>query len=73
MLADQKLAGAVAHQLRLIVDRSHRHETHVRTPQGLADRRRVGGVVLVAADEGLHIGGGISFIAKPSPISSRAQ
>src|ERR1019366_9650135 len=70
-LADQQLARAVAHQLRLIVDRTHRHKTHVRTPQRLADRRGVGGVVLVAADEGLHIGGGETNLPKnktpPSP------
>ena len=52
---DHELARAVAHQRRLVLDRAHGNEALARTPGRLADRRRVGCVVLVAPDIRLHV------------------
>jgi hypothetical protein len=55
-IASQQFARAMAHQLRLVLDLSHRHEAHVRPSHRLADRLGVDGVVLVAPHIRLHIG-----------------
>ena len=54
-LADQLLANAMAHQLRLVLHRAQRHEPLPRPKRCFADRRRVGRVGLVAPDVGLHV------------------
>ena len=54
-LTDEQFARAVAHQLRLIIDRSHRDKTLAGSPDGFADRCRVGRGVFVAADIRLHM------------------
>jgi len=43
------------HQLRLVVDRTNRHEPLAQPPRRLANRRCVGRVVLVAPDIGFHM------------------
>ncbi len=49
-LAGEQLARPVAHQVGLVIDRTHRHEPLARPTRRLANRRRVGRVVLVAPD-----------------------
>src|SRR5712664_84478 len=43
------------HQLALLLSRLNPHETHGRAPHRLTDCLRVGGIVLIALDVGLHI------------------
>jgi hypothetical protein len=54
-LAHQQIARAMQHQPALLLGRFDLHETHGRTPDRLADRLGVGGIVLVALDVGLHV------------------
>jgi hypothetical protein len=54
-LAGELLARPMAHQLGLIVDRTHRNEALARPHRRLADRRRIGRIVLVAPDKRLHM------------------
>ena len=54
-LAGEQLARPVAHQVGLVVDRTHRHEPLARTTHRLANRRRVDLVAFVAAHVGLHM------------------
>jgi hypothetical protein len=54
-LPDHQLARSMAHQRRLVLHRAHGNEALARTPCRLANRRRVGCVVLVAPDIGLHV------------------
>ena len=54
-LPDHELARSMAHQRRLVLHRAHGNEALARTPCRLANRRRVGCVVLVAPDIGLHV------------------
>src|SRR5271166_4950007 len=56
-LAGEQLARPVAHQLGLVVDSAHRHEALTGAHRRLANRRRIGRVVLVAPDIGLHVRG----------------
>src|SRR5271167_1363843 len=56
-LAGEQLAGPMAHQLGLVLDRPHRHEPLTRPPRCLANRRGIDRVVLVAPDVGLHMRG----------------
>lgn len=54
-LRHQHVARAMAHQLRLVLHAAQRHEPHVRPRRRLADRRRVGRVVLVAPHIGFYV------------------
>ena len=54
-LPDHQLARSMAHQRRLVLHRAHGNEALSRPPGRLADRRRVGRVILVAPDVGLHV------------------
>ena len=54
-LAGEQLARPMAHQLGLVVDRTHRHEPLARTTHRLVDRRCVNLVAFVAAHVGLHM------------------
>ena len=45
----------MAHQLGLVLDRTHRHEPLARTTHRLVDRRRVDLVAFVPANVGLHM------------------
>jgi hypothetical protein len=54
-LTDQQIAGAVLHQLALLLGRLDLHKTHRRSSNRLADRLGVNGIVLVALDVGLHV------------------
>ena len=56
-LPHQKIARSMQHQLALLLGRFNLHKTHGRPPHRLADRLRVGGIVLVALDVGLHVFG----------------
>jgi cyclopropane-fatty-acyl-phospholipid synthase len=56
-VAGEQLARPVAHQVGLVIDRTHRHEPLARPSRRLANRRRVDRVVLVAPDIGLHMRG----------------
>jgi hypothetical protein len=49
-LLDQQLSLFVQHQRRLLLLALDRHEVHVGPRHGLADRGRVGGVVLTALE-----------------------
>lgn len=55
-LSHQELAGTVQHQHTLALCALDRHEPHRRSGHCLADRLGVGGVVLLPAKIGLHIG-----------------
>ena len=72
-LPDQKTARPMQHQYGLLFGVLHWHKPHRGPRYGLADRLRIGRIVLVALDVGLHVGRGISFTVCPSAISSRAQ
>jgi hypothetical protein len=50
---DPPLALARQHQSRLLIRRFRRHEAHVRPACRLAQRRRIGGIVLATRDIGL--------------------
>ena len=54
-LANQQIARAEQHALRLLLPRLYRHETHRRPRGRLADRLGVGGVVLLPLHERLHV------------------
>ena len=54
-LAGEQLAGPVAHQFGLFLNRTHRHEPLARPTRRLANRRRVGRVILVPAHIRLHM------------------
>jgi hypothetical protein len=54
-LAHEQVAGTVQHQRRLLRFALHRHEPHGGPRYRLADRRRVGGIVLAALDVGLDV------------------
>ena len=54
-LTAQQLARAMQHQQRLLRDALHRHEAHLRPLHRLADRRRIGSIVLVRLDVGAHV------------------
>ena len=64
-LLDQQLPGLVQHQHGLLIRALDRHETHVGPRHRLADRRRVGRVVLAALDVGLDVGGAINTTSCP--------
>jgi hypothetical protein len=72
-LAGEQLARPVAHQVGLVVDRTHRHEPLARTTHRLANRRRVDLVAFVAAHVGLHMRRRKSLTSWPSSISARPQ
>jgi hypothetical protein len=52
-LADQEVAGAEHHRVRLLRLVPHRHEAHARPLRRFADRLGIGHVVLLPLDEGL--------------------
>src|SRR5262244_4161251 len=54
-LAYQPLAATVQQHGSLLVSRLDRHKAHRRAPNRLADRFRIGGIVLVALDVRLHV------------------
>ena len=54
-LADQQVTRPVQHQRSLLLGALDRHEAHRRPRHRLADRGRIGSVVLAALDVGLHI------------------
>ena len=54
-LAHQQIARAMLRQLPLLLSRLDPHKAHRRTPNRFADRRRIGGIVLVALKVSLHI------------------
>jgi hypothetical protein len=56
LLADQEMALAMKHQAALLLDRLDRNEAHIRPPDCFADRLRVGRVILLSLDIGLHVG-----------------
>ena len=76
-LAGEQLARPMAHQLGLVVDRTHRHEPLARTTHRLVDRRCVNLVAFVAAHVGLHRRGRnephfmSKFDQRPSPMMRR--
>ena len=55
-LPDQETARPAQHQHRLLFGVLYRHEPHRRPRYRLTDRFRIGGIVLVALDVGLHVG-----------------
>src|SRR5258708_19736282 len=54
-LAHQQIACSMQHQLALLLGRLNPYETHGWAPHRLTDCLRVGGIVLIALDVGLHI------------------
>src|SRR5215472_15736974 len=54
-LAHQPLPATVQQHSSLLVSRLDRHKAHRRAPYRLADRLRIGGIVLVALDVRLHV------------------
>jgi hypothetical protein len=54
-LPQQKIARPVLHQPTLLLGRLHPHKSHRRPADRLADRLRVGRIVLTALDVSLHI------------------
>src|SRR5262247_4637942 len=54
-LAHQPLPATVQQHSSLLVSRLDRHKAHRRAPNRLADRFRIGGIVLVALDVRLHV------------------
>jgi hypothetical protein len=56
LLADEEMPGTMKRQTALLFGRLGRHEPHVRPGDCLANRFRVGGIVLVSLDIGLHVG-----------------
>jgi len=54
-LAHQQIACAMHHQLALLFGRLNPYKTHGRASHRLTDCLRVGGIVLIALDVGLHI------------------
>ena len=65
-LADQQIPRPVQHQHALLLDVLDRYKTHRWPRHGLADRRRVGRVVLAALHIGFDIIGGISLVSCPN-------
>lgn len=72
-LTDQQVPGPEDHAACLLLAALHRHEAHGRPLSRLADRLGVGRVVLLALDEGLHVGRRDQPDLWPSLISSRPQ
>jgi hypothetical protein len=68
-LANQPLALARQHQSRLLVRRFRRHEAHLRPACRLAQRRRIGRIVLAAR----HIGLGELWRDQPHRVSEPTQ
>src|SRR5471032_1648156 len=56
LLADEQMAGAMKHQAALLLRRLRRYEPHVGSGDRLANRFRVGHVVLLPLYIGLHVG-----------------
>ena len=56
-LPDQEIAGSVQHEGALLLRALDRDEAHRRPRDGLADRRRVRGIILLSAQIGFDIGG----------------
>ena len=56
LLADEEMPGAMKRQTALLFGRLGWHEPHVWPGHRLANRFRVGGIVLLSLDIGLHIG-----------------
>src|SRR5262249_273813 len=54
-LAHQPLPATVQKHGSLLVRRLDRHKTHRRAPNSLANRFRIGGIVLIALDVRLHV------------------
>jgi hypothetical protein len=54
-LPHQQVAYSMLHQSSLLLGRLDRYEPHGWPPYRLEDRLRVGGIVLVALDVGLHV------------------
>src|SRR5262245_43027988 len=54
-LAHQPLPATVQQHRYLLVSRLDRHKAHRRAPNRLADRFRIGGIMLVALDVRLHV------------------
>jgi hypothetical protein len=54
-LAHQLLAATMQQLGRLLLRRLDRHKSHRRAPNSLANRFRIGGIVLVALDVRLHV------------------
>jgi hypothetical protein len=54
-LAHQQIACAMQHQLALLLGRLNPYKSHGRASHRLTDCLRVGGIVLIALDVGLHI------------------
>src|SRR5262249_39493660 len=54
-LAYQPLPATVQQHGSLLVSRLDRHKAHCRAPNSLADRFRIGGIVLIALDVRLHV------------------
>jgi len=55
-LPNQKAARPMQHQHRLLLGVLYRHKPHRRPRYRFTDRFRIGGIVFVALDVGLHIG-----------------
>src|SRR5450631_3883149 len=64
-LADQEIPRSVQHQRALLLDALNRHKTHRWPRDGLADRCRIGRIVLAA----LHIGFDIGWRHQPRVVS----
>src|SRR5271169_4221120 len=56
LLTDEEMPGAVKHQTALLLGRLGRHEPHIWPGHRLANRFRVGGIVLLSLHIGLHVG-----------------
>ena len=56
LLTDEEMPGAMKRQTALLLGRLGRHEPHVWSGNRLANRFRVGGIVLLSLHIGLHVG-----------------
>src|SRR5215469_12601074 len=54
-LPDQQVSGTMQHENALCISRLDRHEAHGGSPDGLADRLRIGSIVLVPLHIRLHV------------------
>jgi hypothetical protein len=72
-LTDQQIPRAVQHQRSLLLDRLHRHKAHTRPGHRLADRRRIGCIILRTLDVGFDVACGHQPHRMSESGRSRAQ
>ena len=73
LLADEQMARAMQHQTALLLGRLGRDEPHIRPGHRFADRLRIGGIVLLPFDVGLHVGRRHQSYRVTKRLSSRDQ